>query len=431
MRQALRVKTTRFKKHTVEVFNALHVLNPYYGIKPQYQRAEVPPGGDCETVNPAIATGYFYEETDGQLDVALQGTGRVGTSCARLTQTLHTTATAVYLRFANAAGVRAPIDLRWARYVGMWIRAGAGNIFDPGDMHVYLYTREGDILYADRAIAIDMFYATYTDPGGAVWSYIELELDRFTVNTGHESDNLSEVWGIGWYSDDVTPANTLDIDQIEFYTHGTGWGPARGNIISAPLVNGAIAYKGYAMRWAGTAGRVEVAGNSEPDFCGICVDNPSETRLAADFEVGDTEIIVLDASLFEIGNARVRDDDTAAGTTVAISAVNRVTNTLTVTAIGVLYEVADDAKISMMGNQAGSIRVDIVKDGIVNMLVGDNSLGAVEGVSIELGAYDVGVTPTIFDGGASSENIMIGRNTDAGADRAVIPVLLGATGTTD
>ena len=87
MRQALRVKNTRFKKHSVEIDKALHVLNPYYGIKPQYQRAEVPPGGDCETVDPTVATGYFYEQTSGQLDVAVNGAGRVGTNCARLTQT--------------------------------------------------------------------------------------------------------------------------------------------------------------------------------------------------------------------------------------------------------------------------------------------------------------------------------------------------------
>jgi len=296
-------------------------------------------------------------------------------------------------------------------------------------MTFYIYTREGNFLYADSARHIDMFHIQYQDPGGALWSYIELELDLFTVSEGFETDNLSEVWGIGWYSDDVTVGNTLDIDQIEFYTHGTGWGPARGNIISVPLLDGQIAYKGYGMAWAETAGRVDITDNDETAFAGICVDNPSETLLTADFEAGDTEIHVLDASLFEIGNARVRDDDTPAGTTVVISAVNRVTNTLTVTAIGVLYELADDAKISMMGNMAGSIRVDIVKDGIVNMLCGDGSIGAVgDGVSIELGAFDVGVTPTIYDGGADSQDTMIGRATEVGSDEEIIPVLLGAVG---
>jgi len=431
MRQALRVKNTRFKKHSVEIDKALHVLNPYYGIKPQYQRAEVPPGGDCEVVDPTIATGYFYEQTSGQLDVAVNGAGRVGTNCARLTQTAHATATAVYLRFADAAGNRYPVDLRWARYVGMWIRGGAGDVFDPGDMHVYLYTREGDILYADRAMAIDFFYATYTDPGGALWSYIELELDRFTVATGHESDDLSEVWGLGWYSDDVTVGNTLDIDQIEFYTHGTGYGPARGNIISAPLRhdNSLHLTKGYPVAWAETAGRVDLAGNDETAFCGICVDNPSETRLSHDFDIADTEIIVLDASLYEIGDAWIWDDTTPAGETVAISAVNRVTNTLTVTAILVAYTVADDAKIAMQGTQSGSIRVDVVVDGIVNMLCGDGSIANVgDGVSIEIGGVPtLFVDPAIYH---STQDTMIGKATEVGTDGEIIPVILGATGPT-
>ena len=431
MRQALRVKTTHYKKHPVEVYKALHVLNPYYGIKPQYQRAEVPPGGDCETVDPTVDTGYFYEQTSGQLDVAVNGAGRVGTNCARLTQTAHTTATAVYLRFANAAGVRSPIDLRWARYVGMWIRGGAGDVFDPADMHVYLFTKEGDFLYADRSIAIDMFYATYTDPGGAIWSYVELELDRFTVNVGHESDNLSEVFGIGWYSDDVTVGNTLDIDQIEFYTHGTGYGPARGNIISAPLRHDAALHltKGYPVAWAETAGRVDLAGNDETAFCGICVDNPSETRLAIDYTDPATEITVLDASLFEIGSAWIWDDTIPAGETVTITAVNRVTNTLTVTAIGNDYTIADDAKIAMQGTPSGSIRVDIVIDGIVNMFCGDGSIANVgDGVSLEIGGVPTLWTdPAIYH---STQDTMIGKATEVGTDGEIIPVILGAVGPT-
>jgi len=307
MRQALRVKNTRYRKHPVEIHNALHVMNPYYGIKPQYQRAEVPPGGDCNTV------GDFTEQTAGSFAVAASGTPRVGTEAIRLTQTIAASDVAVYLRFTDAAGNRMPVDLRWARYVGMWIRAGAGDIWDPGDLAFYIYTREGDFLYADRARHIDMFAATYTDPGGALWSYIELELDRFTVATGHETDVLSEVWGLGWYSEAGTNGNTLDIDQIEFYTHGTGWGPARGNIISAPLFDDQIAFKGYAMGWSETAGRVEPTGNDDTAFCGICVDNPSEIRLAADFDIGDIAIIVLDASLLEIGNAWIWDDSTLTG----------------------------------------------------------------------------------------------------------------------
>lgn len=425
MRQALRVKNTRYRKHPVEIDKALHVLGTYYGIKPQYQRAEVPPGGDCEDATDFVA------QTAGSFAVAAVGTGRVGNDSIRLTQTTAASNVAVYLRFANAANVRMPVDLRWARYVGMWIKPGATDEFDPGDMAFYIFTREGDFLYADRARHIDFFGAKLTDPGGSLWNYIELELDRFTVATGFETDDLSEVWGIGWQSQGGTNGNLVDIDQIEFYTHGTGYGPARGNIISAPLRDDAALHltKGYPVAWAETAGRVDLAGNDETAFCGICVDNPSEIRLSQDFDIGDTEIIVLDASLYEIGNAWIWDDTTPAGETVAISAVNRVTNTLTVTAIATAYTIADDAKIAMQGNEAGSIRVDIVIDGIVNMLCGDGSITAIgDGVSLEIGG-----TPTLFVDPAiyhSTQDTMIGKATEAGTDGEIIPVILGAVGPT-
>jgi hypothetical protein len=425
------LKTTSFKHHPVYLQKVLHVDNPFYGIKPQYQRAEVPPGGNCEVCDPTIVTGYFYEETSGQLDVALQGSGRVGTSCVRLTQTAHTTATAVYLRFADAAGNRYPINLQWARYVGMWIRAGDGDVFTSDELTFYIFTRKNNYSYANRAASMDFFEATYTDPGGGTnWYYIELDLSRLTKATGYETDNLSEVWGIGWYSADVDATDILDIDQIEFYTHGTGYGPARGNIISIPLEDGAEARTGYAMAWAETAGRANVAIENEPSFAGICVGNPSETALAADVGISavPTTITVLDASLFETGTCQIWDDDTAAGEPLTITAVNRVTNVLTVAATVAAYTTASHARLVMLGNDVGSIKVDVMIDGIANMLCFDAGITAQEGVSIATGT---GTAPDIDDGGGTSQGIMIGKATEAGETTGeVIPVLLGMPGTT-
>ena len=414
MRQSLAEKATRYKRHPVEVHQALHVLNPYYGIKPQYQRAEVIPGGDCETV------GDWAEQTSGQLDVAAVGAGRVGANSIRITQTVAASDRAVYLLLDR------PVDLRYARYVGFWYAAGAADQWDPGDMSLYIFTRDaGNFLYADRAMALDIFETQYIDAGGAVWRYMEMELARFTKATGFESEDLSEVYGIGFYSEAGDNGNFIDVDQIEFYTHGTGYGPARGNIISVPLTDNVHAIKGYAMSWAETAGRVDVAIDNEPAFCGICVDNPSESRLAITGAIGDTSIVVLDASLFEPGVATLWDD-TPSTEAVTISAVNRVTNTLTITALAAEYAVADNAKIAMEGNEVGSIRVDIVESGVVNMLAEDGSIGAVgEGVSIS----QAGATPMIDDGGGASQGLMIGKALDVATATEVIPVLLGMPGT--
>ena len=412
MRQKLVVKTTNYRK-PLQTEGALHVLNPYYGIKPQYQRAEVPPGGDCETVGDWTA-----EHAD--FTVAAVGAGRVGGNSIRLTQVTADGDRSVYLLLAQ------PIDVRWARYVGMWFRAGAADVFTNDDIAFYIFTREANFLYANRAMEIDFFETAYTDAGGNVWRYMELDLDRFTRAAGFESDNLSEVWGIGFYSEGGVNTNLIDVDQIEFYTHATGYGPARGNIISVPLTDSIQAIKGYALAWDETAGRVNLAVDNEPSFAGICVDNPSETPLALDYTDPATEIIVVDASLLEIGNAHIRDDDTPNGENVVITAVNRVTNTLTVTAIGTDYEVADNAKISMRGTEFGSIRVDIVKDGIVNMLCRGATLTAMEGASIAAGA---GIAPDIDDGAGASTGFMIGKATEDGADEEVIPILLGVAGT--
>ena len=414
MRQALAVKTTKYAKHPVEVRKALHVLGPYYGIKPQYQRAEVIPGGDCETV------GDWTEQTSGQLDVAAAGSGRVGANSITLTQTVAASDRAVYLLLDR------PVDLRYARYVGFWFAAGAGNQFDPGDISLYIFTRDAsNVLYASRAMALDIFETQYIDGGAGVWRYMEMELARFTKATGFESDDLSEVFGIGFYSEAGDNGNTLQVDQIEFYTHGTGYGPARGNIISVPLVDNVHAVKGYAMSWAETAGRVDVAIDNEPAFCGICVDNPSESRLAITGAVGATTITVLDASRVEPGVATLWDD-TPSTEAVTISAVNRVTNELTISALAAEYPVADNAMIAMEGNEVGSIRVDIVESGVVNMLAEDGSIAAVgEGVSMS----QAGATPMIDDGGGSSQDVMIGKSLEVATATEIIPVLLGMPGT--
>ncbi len=427
MRQALAFKVTHYKKHSVEIQNALHVMNPYYGIKPQYQRAEVPPGGDCETI------GDFVEQTSGQLDVAAVGSGRVGANSIRLTQTAFVTDAAVFLEFPNA------VDLRWARYVGMWYRTGAADTWDPGDIAFYIFTRPTTVdalgaqvpfnaLYAQRAMAIDFFAAQYVDGGGQPYRYMELDLTRFIRAAGFESENLSEVWGIGWFSEAGTIANLLEIDQIEFYTHGTGYGPARGNIVSIPLTDGEHTRKGYGMAWDELAGRTNLSIDNEPAFAGICVDNPSQTQLAVDVGISavPTTIAVLDASMFSIGTCQIWDD-APNSEVLTITAVNRVTNELTVVATVAAYTIADNARLNMNGDEVGSVRVDVMIDGVANMLCMDGSIGAVgEGVSMATGA---GAAPDIDDGGGNSQGLMIGKSLEIGATDEVIPVLLGMPGT--
>jgi len=402
------LKTTSFKHHPVYVQKALHVDNPFYGPKPEYQRAEIVPGGDCQVV-----TNTFLEQTTGQLDVALESdggrSGVAGDHCIRLTQTAHDSKTAVYLRFLDSASQPIHIDLQYARFVGMWIKAGTGDVFDAGDLTFYIYTKKSNYLYANAAMYID--FIDYTDAGNNVWRYIELDLARFTRNTGYEGVKLDEVWGIGWYSEDVPVGNTLDIDQIEFYTVGTGLGPARGLIMSAPLKDGIHAQRGYGLRWDPNSGRIDTSDANDHAFAGICVGNPSETRLTHDFDISDTTIIVLDASLFEIGSAHIWDDGTLAGETVDISAVNTVTNTLTVTAILVAYEVADNAKIAMMGNEKGTIRVDFMVSGIVN-------LEAAEDIALGLGCTcaTAGAALTVNKATATEQGQIIGKTVIAAAN---------------
>ena len=357
------LKTTSFKHHPVYIQKVLHVDYPFYGPKPQYQRAEIIPGGDCQAVD-----GIFHEQTSGQLDVALEaGGGRDGVDNAvRLTQTVAACDRAVYLRIVDSSSNLISVDLSWTKYVGMWVKVESGKTFSPADLAFYIFTKEGNYLYANRAMHIPFFETAYTNTNN-VWRYIELELARFTRATGYGGDKLDEVWGIGWYSEAGTAGNHVDIDRIEFYTHGTDLGPARGLIMSAPLLDGIHTQRGYGLRWDENSGRLDHSNVGDFSFAGVCVGNPSRTRLTIDFEVADTSIMVLDASLFEIGSAHIWDNDTLAGETVVISAVNRITNVLTVTAIAEDYLVTDDAKIAMIGDEEGTIRADFIVDGVVNL----------------------------------------------------------------
>jgi len=411
MEQSLRIKKTKYTKHPVEIQQQLHVLNPFYGIKPQYQRAEVPPGGDCNTV------GDFTEQTSGQLDVVASADPRVGANSIKLTQTVAAGGTAVYMLMSG------PLDLSWARYVGMWFKGGNADQFDIGDIYFYIFTKEGNYLYANRARAIDFFEVQKICAGTAVWNYKELDLDRFVKASGYEGDLLKEVWGIGWQSVAGDNGNTLNIDQIEFYTHATGYGPARGNIISIPLVDDVHAVPGYGIAWDHTAGRAAVSADNEPDFAGICVGNPSITRLSADSGAAATSITVVDASLFEPGKATIWDDSSTEALTILT--VNKVTKTLTFTALGNAYTVAAFAKIAMEGNEKGTIRIDVLIDGVVNMLCdASNQPAAADAVS----CASAGATLDIDDGGgADNSGFVIGKATESPGALEHTPILLGVT----
>jgi hypothetical protein len=181
------------------------------------------------------------------------------------------------------------------------------------------------------------------------------------------------------------------------------------------------------MAWDETAGRTNLSIGNEPAFVGICVDNPSQTQLVADVAISavPSVIAVVDASLFSIGTCQIWDD-APNSEVLTITAVNRVTNQLTVAAVVAAYTRADNAQLNMNGDEVGSIRVDVMKDGVANMLCMDGSIAAVgEGVSLSGG----GATPTIDDGGGSSQDVMIGKALDVGATDEVIPVLLGVAGT--
>lgn len=350
-----RLKTTNFKRHPVYVQKSLDVDNPFYGPKPQYQRAEIIPGGDCNTV------GDFTAES-AAFTVTASGDARVGTNSILLTQVDTTTTASVYLLLSG------PVDLSWSKYVGMWLKGGANLQYDPTDVYFYFFTRSENYLYANRARSLDFFPAQYLPGANPRWIYKEFDLGDFALATGYEADKLDEVWGIGWYNAGGDNANTLNIDQIEFYTHGTTRGPARGLIMSAPLYDDIHAERGYGLAWNEFSGRIDHSTADDYAFAGICVGNPSRTRLSQDVTGGtDTTLQVINASLFRPGKATVNDDSVAMES-VTITAVNIVTKTLTLlTAITGSFTVANNAYICMEGNEEGTIRVDFVVDGVVNL----------------------------------------------------------------
>ena len=349
------LKTTNFKQHPVYIQKALHVDNPFYGLKPQYQRAEIIPGGDCNTVADFTAPSAAFT-------VAASGDARVGTNSILLTQVDASTTASVYLLLSG------PIDLGWAKFVGMWLKGGANKTYDPADIYLYIFTKAGNYLYANRARSIDFFPAQYLPGATPRWIYKEFDLEDFAIATGYEGDKLNEVWGIGWYSATGDNTNTLNIDQIEFYTHGTTKGPARGLIMSAPLYDDIHAERGYGLAWNEFSGRVDHSATDDYAFAGICVGNPSRTRLSQDVTGGtDTTLHVIDASLFRPGKATINDDSVAMES-VTITAVNTITKTLTLsTAITGSFTVANNAYACMEGNEEGTTRVDFVVNGVVNL----------------------------------------------------------------
>jgi len=419
--QKLTVKKTRFEKHPVVIGKQLHVRNPYYGPKPQYQRSEVLPDGDCQDDSD------FTEEATAKFTIGA-GTGRDGVKAdITLTVTDETTAASIYLLFDQ------PLDLSWAKFIGMWMKSDAGDTYDPGDLYLYIFTKKGNYLYANRARAIDFFPISY-NPGAALWTYKEFALEDFTVATGYEGDRLTEVWGIGWYSS-TTPDtdNVIDIDMIEVYTHGTGkgWtmqgdgGPARGLIMSAPLVNGVTIRRGYGLSWEEAYGRINRNDAIETAFAGICVANPSRTRLAQDADAGDLAFYVIDASLFETGDVTLVEGDTPATTeSRTITAVNRVTGKITISAVLTGdYTVAGKAFAFMEGNEEGTIRVDFLVNGPVNL---EASATIVKGHDCSCSA--VGSVLTV-DGPAGEQDESIGKALLAASDDGEqLPVLLGIRG---
>jgi hypothetical protein len=170
----------------------------------------------------------------------------------------------------------------------------------------------------------------------------------------------------------------MNIDQIEFYTVGTGLGPARGLIESVPLYDDVHAVRGYGLAWNENSGRVDISALNDYAFAGICTGNPSRTKLSRDVTgggagVGDTTLYLLDPSLFESGpgtrKATIVDPVTPDSEEVTITAVDKVGRTITIDSgiTAATYTVANNAYICMKGNEEGTIRVDVLVDGIVNV----------------------------------------------------------------
>jgi len=405
------LKTTSFKHHPVYIQKSLHVDNPFYGPKPMYQRAEVIPGGDCEAVQPA--EGIWAEDANGVWDITPDNANeRVGDESLIMTQAGTAADGSIYLLLSS------PIDLSWAKFVGFWYKGANGVTYVANDIDFYIFTAAGNYAYANAARYMSAM--AYTEAGTAVWHYAELDLGDFTMNSGYETDMLEEVWGIGFCSRNLAGAVTMEVDQIEFYTVGTGLGPARGLIESMPLYDAIHAERGYGIAWNENSGRVDVSTANDYAFAGICTGNPSRTRLSKDGASGATSITVLDASLLEPGYASVGDDDSAASQHT-ISAVNKVTRTVTISTLNADYTVAQNAYICMEGNEEGTIRVDVLVDGIVNV----TASGIVnQGYGAKCAA--AGNVLTLVECGLNEEGRTIGKCMILCADEEDFPIKLTA-----
>lgn len=294
------LKMTEFNKHPVYSGKGAHIDGQPAGTVPQWQKAYVIPGADCETV------ADWIEELSGSFDVAAVGAGRVGTNAIRLTQTVAAGDRAVYLLLSQG------IDLRWAKYIGFWYRGGAADVFTEGDIELYLFTSPTSYLRLSAYLSIDLFPGNFTEENPAVWHYAEFAISSFTVHAATRKAALKEVWGIGFYSDAGVNGNTLDIDHIEFYTHPTGYGPARGQIKSAPIADGVTLAIGYGLSWDIGSGRVSISGNNERNFAGIAV------SAGVGIESGEVIVeFVCDGPV----NMLCDDASIAAGEGVAASAV--------------------------------------------------------------------------------------------------------------
>jgi len=400
------LKTTSFKHHPIYLQKSLHVDYPFYGPKPQYQRAEVITGGDCETV------ADWAEDDDGVWDVTAAGSGRVGTNSILMTQTGAAADSSIYLLLDD------PIDLSWAKYVGFWYKGKDAQAYAANDIYLYIFTAAGNYAYANAARYVDPIGAL-VEPATAVWHYAEVDIDDFTINSGYGTDKLEKVWGIGFCAHGIGNTETMQVDQIEFYTVGTGLGPARGLIISAPLYDDIYAARGYGLAWNEYSGRIDHSAVDDYAFAGICTGNPSRTRLWADGATGATSIIVEDASLLRAGKASI--GDSASGPTeLTISAVNEVTRTITVSALAADYTIARNAYIAMEGNEEGTVRVDFMVNGVVN-------LEAAEAISLGYGCTGatVGSALTVNQAAAGEQGQIIGKTvTAATGDGEVFPVIL-------
>lgn len=283
------LKTSTFDHHPVYAGQGLHVDNQPAGSVILYQRADVIPGGDCETV------GDWTEETSGDFDVAAVGSGRVGANAIRLTQTDADSDKCVYLLLSN------PVDLRWANYVGFWYQGGDSDAFTEGDIELYIFTSPTSYLRASGFLRIDLFPGNFTEEASAVWHYAEFAITDFTEVPANRNAALKEVWGIGFYSDAGVDTNFIDVDQIEFYTHGTDYGAARGKLMAAPIADGITVAKGDGLEWDIGSGRVSVSDDDEPNWAGICViggtGNEQGTVFAVFVTDGPVNMLANDGSI--------------------------------------------------------------------------------------------------------------------------------------